>query len=343
MMQPIPMEMNFLAAMLHGRRSRLAEAGRLDELCLIRTVHELAHALYPDESLSSALDLQRRMVDGLLNELDRLSGSTEEDRRAYLPWLRVRFQVENLKVVIRGRSTNTALDALQPFMVPLPPDLEFDATKLLAAKSTEAFFAQIPNRTVGKRLQAIDEVCRTQPGTFHIEAALDHAYLAELAFRAQGIVGEDREPILAAVRQEVDLFHLMLVVRGKLGYGLKPETLVGLHVRGGLTRERFAALLAAADLSAVVEMAVGRMIDARPKTADPAELEILSWNRLLRLANKAFRQGHMGMGAVIGYTILRRVELANLITLCEGIRTGTVPGALRARLIPRTAAGVAHV
>jgi V/A-type H+-transporting ATPase subunit C len=338
------MEMNFLAAMLHGRRSRLAEDGRLDELSLIRNVHELGRILYPDETISTASALQRRMVADLLNELGRLAGGTDQDRRALLPWMRVRFQIENLKVLARGRTTRTALESLLPYMVPLSRDLALDAQQLLAAESTGAFFARIPNPVLCKRILAIDETCRTQPGTFHLEAVLDHAFLGELAFRAQGIAGEDRESILAAIRQEVDLFHLMLVVRGKLGYGLKPETLLGLHVRGGgLAREGFAALLAVADLEAVAQMATGRVIDVRPGSADAAELETLAWNRLLRLANKAFRQGHMGMGAVVGYTILRRVELANLITLCEGIRIGTAPAALRARLIPRAVAEATHV
>jgi len=344
MTQPVPMEKNFLAAMLHGRRSRLAEAGRLDGLSRVRTVQELSRTLYPDESISSAFDLQRRMVLDFLNELNRLSGGVAEDRRALLPWLRVRFQVEDLKVLARGRSTHTRLEVLRRHLISLPDDLALDAAKFVAAESIDTFFAQIPNPVLCKRLQAVDETCRTLPETFFAEAALDNAYFSELIFRAQGIAGEDRLPILNAVRQEVGIFHLMLAVRGRFNYDLKPETLIGLYVRGGvLTRNRFAALLAAPDCETAAGIAAGRVIDARPKTADPAELEILAWNRLLRLANRAFRQGHMGMGAVIGYTILRRVELANLITLCEGIRTGAKPGALRARLIPRTVAEAVHV
>ncbi|MFA7368442.1 MAG: V-type ATPase subunit [Kiritimatiellales bacterium] len=340
MMQRIPMEKNFLAAMLHGRRSRLAETGRLDELCLIHTVHELARVLYPDEPAASASELQRRMAAGLLDELSRLAGSTADDRRAFLPWLSVRFQIENVKVIARGRSTGTAPESLQQHLITLPRDLALDVPKLLAAESSAAFFARIPNPVLCRRLRAVD----IPSGTFYLEAALDHAYLSELVFRAHGIAGDDRLPVLSAVRQEAGIFHLMLAVRGKFGYGLKPETLIGLHVRdGALTHDRFAAMLSAGDLEAVADLAFGRVIDVRPKTADPAALEILAWNRLLRLANKAFRQGHMGMGAVIGYTILRRVELANLITLCDGIRIGIAPGVLRARLIPRTVEEAAHV
>jgi vacuolar-type H+-ATPase subunit C/Vma6 len=42
----------------------------------------------------------------------------------------------------------------------------------------------------------------------------------------------------------------------------------------------------------------------------------------------------MGLGAVIAFTALRRVELANLITISEGIRNGMEAAAIRTRLIP---------
>jgi vacuolar-type H+-ATPase subunit C/Vma6 len=42
----------------------------------------------------------------------------------------------------------------------------------------------------------------------------------------------------------------------------------------------------------------------------------------------------MGLGAAIAFTALRRVELANLITISEGIRNGMEPAAIRRRLIP---------
>jgi len=330
---PIPMEKNFLAAMLHGRRSRLAENDRLDELCRIRTVEDLAQVLFPGESIESATALQRRMVSSLMHELDRLAGATAEDRRALLPWLRIRFLTENLKVMVRGRATHAAVETLSSYLIPLPRELTLDVSKMLEADSAEAFFALIPNSVLRKRLKILDKICVNHTESFYLETALDHAYLSERVFRAQGI-GEDRELILAAVRQEVDIFHLMLAARGKLGYGLSPETLSGLYVHGGMPRKRFFNMLAANDLSALIKLAVGWVIDSSPRANDPAELEILAWNRLFRLANKAFRQGHMGMGAVIGYTILRRIELANLISLCEGIRTEVPPESLRARLIP---------
>ena len=51
----------------------------------------------------------------------------------------------------------------------------------------------------------------------------------------------------------------------------------------------------------------------------------------------------MFAGVVAGYAGIRRVEVANLITLAEGIRAGMRAEALRARLIPRTTGDTPHV
>jgi hypothetical protein len=103
-------------------------------------------------------------------------------------------------------------------------------------------------------------------------------------------------------------------------------------------------MLTASDVLGAAGFAVGRAIDALPSehgsSAGPAAvdaslLEALAWRRYLRLSNRAFRRSHLGLGAVIGYVGIRRAEVANLITLSEGIRVGEAAEAIRARLIPR--------
>jgi len=88
----------------------------------------------------------------------------------------------------------------------------------------------------------------------------------------------------------------------------------------------------------VASAAAGAALDEVPKVADealtPADLEPLAWARYYRLANRAFRRSHMGLAAVVAYTAIRRVELANLITLSEGIRLSRPPDVLRRCLIP---------
>jgi vacuolar-type H+-ATPase subunit C/Vma6 len=78
-------------------------------------------------------------------------------------------------------------------------------------------------------------------------------------------------------------------------------------------------------------------------TVDGAALERLAFRRFFRLANFTFRCSHMGLAAVVGYVGIRRVEVANLITLSEGIRIGMPSEAIRARMITYRDREAAHV
>lgn len=187
-------------------------------------------------------------------------------------------------------------------------------------------------------MQAAIAAHRDEPSAFFFEAALDSGYFRELLILIGRLPAVEKELIEPLARQEVKMFHLMLAMRGKFNHGLTAESLSPLRVSGsGAAAERFKAMLAAPDISAVAKSGLGHSFDELPAAAlDPAILEALGWHRFLRLANGAFRRSHIGLAAVVGYLEIRRVETANLITLSEGIRTGVAAEKIRARLIPRT-------
>ncbi len=213
------------------------------------------------------------------------------------------------------------------------------------AKSVQEFTEQLPSGAPRTSLRRALQIYHDQPRPFFLEAALDQAYFQELIARTERLSDEDKELIQPIVFQEADAFHLMLVVRGKFHYGVSPALLSPLHIRWTrIPTERFSAMLAAPDIPTAAMLAVGRAIDALPSereagevstAIDPAILEAQAWKRFLLLSNRAFRRSHMGLGTAVGYVGIRRVEVANLITLSEGIRTRTAAGAIRNRLIPR--------
>jgi len=136
---------------------------------------------------------------------------------------------------------------------------------------------------------------------------------------------------------------------------LTSGVLLPFHVAGTrIPRALFVEMLNDQDMSALAGHAEGRVFDAGPVEHGPADgsgsatveaalFERLAWKRYLRLANLAFRQSHMGLGAVIGYAGIRRVEAANLITISEGIRKGMAAETIRARMITDTDAEAARV
>lgn len=319
---------DYLAARLHGRRSRMAEGDRLEPLCRLRSLHDLVHTFYPDADAQTAGQFQRHLVLDLALELRDLSGALAKDEARLVAWMLARFQVENLKVLVRGLVTQAPRAVIEQSIVPLPDSMELGA-EVLAAASLEDLVARLPAGTLRESLRQAVKRNRDDPHPFFFEAALDCGYLRELIGRLNSLSAVDRETIAPMVHQEADIFHLQLVARGRFVYGLKPDLLLPLHVTGsGISHQRFADMLNAADLAA----AMGRPTGPAP---DAAAVEALAWNRYLLLANRAFRRGRMGFGVIVGYAGIRRAEVANLITLSEGIRAGMASEAIRTRMIPR--------
>lgn len=339
-------ELDYLTARLHARRSRMAEAGRLDALCRLRAIPDLGRAVDPEFAVATVANFQRRLLEDLIWDfsfcLRHLSGAGFE----IVGWLQSKFQLENIKVLLRGLLNHAPFDILKEQLIPLPRELALDPQPLLNAGTLEVFVKHLPAGWPKKKLQAALDLHRDKPLSFHLEAALDADYLHELLTRIERLPAEDNELIEPLARQAVEMFHLLLAVRGKFNHGLNADSLRSLRVPGsGAAGERFEAMLAAADLFSAAKLGLGHCIDelpvsrantATPSALEPVTLEALTWRRFLRLANGAFRRSHMGLAAAVGYLEIRRIEVANLITLSEGIRLGAEVEKIRARLIPRT-------
>ena len=171
---------------------------------------------------------------------------------------------------------------------------------------------------------------------FFVEAAADRGYFRELLARAARLPAGDRAHVVPLARQEADVFHVQLVARGRFGYGVEAAQLAPFHVEGScVTRRAFEAMLREATLADAARRLARRAIDAAPpEAADAAMLEALAWQRYRVLANRAFRRAPIGWGAVAGYVALRRLEVANLVTVSEGVRLGIPEDEVRRRLVP---------
>jgi len=346
-------DLDYLATRLHARRSRMAEAGWLDAWCRLRAIPELVRAVYPETEFHAMGNFQRRLVQDLIQEVAGCRKHMDEVSQAFLGGLLARFQLENIKILLRGVVNRLSLETLQAHLVFLPADQALNVPALMAAGSVENFAVRLPAGRSRDGLKAMLARHQDEPPLFLLEAALDCGYHQELLARTAPLPKDEQESIRPLVCQEANLFQLLLVVRGKIHHGLAAELLLPLRITGsGVAGDWFKTLLAAADLLAVAKCSLGIALDElpasrsageTPTTIDPAAVESLGWKRLFRLANRAFRSSHMGLGAVAGYATLRRMEVANLITLSEGIRLGVDAGTIRARLVPRTDLEVAHV
>ncbi len=337
--------MDYLAALVHARRSRMAEGERLDFLCRNKGLPEFYREIYPNSEFREIRDFQRQLVQELISEISdfrtHMSGPADD----LLGWTLVRFQVENLKVLIRVCLKKASIEDITGYLVSLPKELSLDTKGLTAAESLEDFVRLIPKGLLQEYLKKSLKVYHDHLQPFYFEAALDCGYFQGLIDRVERLSREDQEIIKPMIYQEIDIFHLMMIARGKYFYNLTSSVLSPLHIRGTkITHALFVAMLNDVDLFASTGRVAERVLDTPlPKQGssdglmivDASMLESLVWRRYFRLANRAFRRGNIGLGAIMGYAGLRRIEVANLIAISEGIKNGMNDETIRSHLIPR--------
>lgn len=330
-------DLDFTAARLHGRRSRLADGAVLDELCRIRTVGELCRRLEVNcGPRVTASEFQRKILEDYASELTELASGVSREYADFFEWQRYRFRIENVKVICRGlfakksvREINTRLVGYElPKSFAAEEDFLENPLPLLERLEVEAAV----RKTVADALP----VLKDSPHVFTLETLIDCGYYAELVRRA-ALCGRsgDEEGVSILADQEAAGFMTMLALRGALNYGLKAETLSRFHVAGTRLSVQMFERLATVPLKDVAAVAGGVAFDALPPEPSVSDVEAACWSRYLRLANRLFRRGHMNVAAIAGFAGLRRIEVANLITISEGLRLGVDGHDLRARLIPR--------
>ena len=342
-------DLDYLCARLHGRRSRVAEGEWLDYLCTLRSLVELAHALSMTGAPESTIAFERRLVEDWISEHFAITTGLWAEGKKLLEWMLLRYEAENLKVLIRGVYAGTSVKVLRQQLMDLPTVFSANWTLITPPLTFPDLINIAPEGPLRVALRDMLGPGKDNFGPFLLQSALDAAYFRELLARSLRLTGEDKEVVNNLIRQEIDIFHWQLVLRGWFFYRIDHKWLLSFLVTNThLPRRTIRAMLAQQDILTAAGCGLHRVIDRLPgrqkTTAETlAALEALAFTRYLRLANRAFRRSQMGLGVVVGYIVIKRMALANVITLAEGVRLALPSEAIRARLLPRTDLGGDHV
>ncbi len=332
---PLSGDFDFIQAKLHGQRSRVYERERLDELCELRSIDQLWGRLYPDAEPAGHRELERRLLADHVAALDLIRLHLPQRLFPFATWMMRRFQVENLKVLLRAWRVREPLASVQPLLAPLRPDLALDAAAFLKAAELPDFARLVREPSLRRTiLQCLPQYDEAQD-TFFVESALDAAYYAGLLERHALLGTGPRGQTDALIRLEVSAYNVLSVFRFKLSYGIPYAQARPYLVDGAPELRRLRRLYEPPEFREMLALIPREMArpDALLAAATIADIERLFWERQLHVASRQFYRSTGDMGAVVAFSVIKRVELANLIRVIEGVRYGMEPGAIRKGLL----------
>ncbi len=323
-------------AQARARHASLLDAGAwqalLAEVSLEGVAERLGRALDVELPASPAA-LERFLEQRLAAETHAVAALQWGAPHRLLSAFARRFELANLKTLLRARHHGVAVERCEAMLVPLPHTV-LPWRAILAARSVEEVADLLAATPYARPLRTVLEQ-QGEATPFPLEVALDLAYLQTLVRRVLALGGTDGRRARVFLGEWIAVENLSWAFRYRRLAGLTPEETVNytLHRAFGAG---LAAVRRVAIGAGVAEEAarLGYRIDPElPEEAALASLQRAALSRRFAAAARLFDRAVFDLGAVLALLTLRQVEVTDLVTLIEGLAEGLEREAVAARLI----------
>jgi V/A-type H+-transporting ATPase subunit C len=285
------------------------------------------------EAARDPVALERALIALFLADLVALVRAlTGPARDFFIYWGALRFEVSNLKAIIRGKLAGEPVSALREQLIDIRPYATLPLDELLDAEDIPELLRRLERTPyyadMARQARRIFEERRD---LFALDAALDRRYYAGLSQRAQAIEGADGRHVRILVGSLIDRINLVWLLRYRFAYHLPPAEAYYLLIPAS-DRLSSRQLLALAELTSVEEI-IARLpapftrllanISTIPEVTDI--LRHWTW----QLAEKMLKHGAFDLARGFAYLLLRDRELRRIRAVLKGKRLGIEPSLVR--------------
>lgn len=337
----------YLNAKLRAKLSKLISPEEYEKLLRAADVNAVLDVLRQTEyregleNVGSAQDLVRAEA-ALLGHLilchREVAAHSKGAVRKFVEELMRKYEVENLKVILRAWSAHEATDFIRREAI--CNEIPLDA--ILKAETIEEVIVLLGDTPYRKPLAEARERYKRTGSVFYLEVALDK----ELYEATWGAIGElsprDRGIALKLIGIEIDILNINSILRSKRYYNLGLAEILGLMIPGGfqikeeLVREVYPGRDHASLISALLTGVYGALPHSLRTEKEVQALHMLegllkeTYAQQLRRALGGFP---FTIGTAIAYLRLKKMEVSNIITILNAKAFNLPPEDISANLV----------
>lgn len=265
--------------------------------------------------------LDRAVSALILDEFTLLIRPTAGAARDLLLYLTYRFELSNLKTIIRGRLNDQSASVIKQELVPLGEWETLNIDALLAAEDVAELLRQLEgNPRFANIARQAREVYEDQHDSFTLEASIDRQYYAGLGERAIRYKGPEHALVTELVGDLVDRINLIWLLRFRFAYDLPPAEAYFLLVPYG-RRLRPVRLLALAELESWEQMREQLPSPMREDLTDAhsiTEIDRVLRKAALQRARTVLDSTRFNLARPFAYLLLREECLRRVAAIVKG-------------------------
>lgn len=265
-------------------------------------------------------ELDQSNVTILLKELAVLIRPLSGAPRELLGYWAHRFELGNLKTIIRGKMTDQPQQVIEEQLQDMGTFTSLPITELLQCDTPAELLRQLEQTPYAEIARQMRHLLEQGEALFALDAALDRRYFAGLARRGSEIGSTSGQLLRAIIGSVIDCVNLVWLLRYRYAYNLPPAQAYYLLIpaTGRLTAQQLQHLAQCAtfnDAIAGLPSPFDRMLaGARNNTEVTLKLEQETW----RIAGNALSYSSFNVARALAYMILRERDLRWLRAVVRG-------------------------
>lgn len=287
--------------------------------------------LDPDAVTGSPLLVEHALSRQLLTDLAVVLRPLTGPAREFFGFWARRFELANLKALIRGKLRHTPADEIERQFHETPGFTRLPMERLLRTEDVTELLRQIEAGPYGAIARQARRALEERHDSAVLEAVIDQRYYLGLVQRARQLPAPERQALDRLLGAQLDRLNLGWLLRYRLAYGLSPaETYYYLIGQGRLLgRDRLLGLVELNDLEAVLAALPASLAERLADAPDvfTVETRMQAWVRAQ--ARALLRGGAPTVARAYAYLVLRDAQLRRLRAVLQGKRLGLDPGLIR--------------
>ena len=303
-------------------------ARQLLELDQINSLIEHEHTrdedtLNPSQSsaaLHDADDLDQSNVNILLSELTILVRPLSGAPRELLGYWAHRFELGNLKTIIRGKMANQPRPLIEARLQDMAGFTRLPIDELLQSDTPAELLRRLERTPYAEMASRARHLLERGEALFALDAALDRRYFSGLALLSSATDSGPRQLLRKLVGSIVDRVNLVWLLRYRYAYNLPPAQAYYLLIPAShrLLPPHMQQLAQCASFEDAISSLPGpfdKIVGgARNSTDVTLRLERESW----RIANNVLRFSAFNVARALAYMMLRERDLRRLRAIARG-------------------------
>ncbi len=256
------------------------------------------------------------LLDDAQSIIRSLSG---REREFFIYWIR-RFELQNIKTILRGKSLQRPKEQILAELTPLNQFSVLPVDDLLNADNITDILHQLKKTPFASIAYYGSKNFEEKRDVFTVETAINHQYFTVLNDKLKDLSNEDQSLLMPLLGRIIDLTNLIWLLRYRLKYNLSPSHTYFLLVSGGLylTPKFLIQLSQIKNLQQLHDLLPGKIDILLKETDSIHQIELSLEKDIIKTAVNMLKTKPFTLAHAFTYLILREKQLSQLHTLFKG-------------------------